>query len=57
MSFIKLDHVVLSLDLAPTRSPPMREWSPPAVADRDGHLWEIADNPYSPEWAVNPVPD
>ena len=57
MSFIKLGHVVLSLDLAPTRAPPMREWSPPAVGDPDGHLWEIADNPYSPEWAVNPVPD
>ena len=22
------------------------------VADPDGHLWEIAHNPYSPEWAA-----
>ena len=22
------------------------------VADLDGHLWEIAHNPHSPEWAA-----
>jgi predicted lactoylglutathione lyase len=26
------------------------------VADPDGHLWELAYNPYSPEWAA-PGPD
>lgn len=25
------------------------------VADPDGHLWEIAHNPFSPEWAAPPV--
>ncbi len=27
------------------------------VADPDGHLWEIAYNLYSPEWAAPLVPD
>ncbi len=35
--------------------PPVRaEWGGYSgyVADPDGHLWEIAHNPYSPEWAA-----
>ncbi|MCB1000318.1 MAG: VOC family protein [Acidimicrobiales bacterium] len=39
------------------KAPELVEWGGYSgyVADPDGHLWEIAHNPYSPEWAAPPV--
>ena len=39
---------------APVKPPIAVEWGGYSgyVADPDGHLWELAYNPYSPEWAA-----
>ena len=36
------------------KAPALVEWGGYSgyVADPDGHLWEIAHNPYSPQWAA-----
>ncbi len=38
----------------PVKAPVRAEWGGYSgyVADPDGHLWEVAYNPYSPEWAA-----
>jgi uncharacterized glyoxalase superfamily protein PhnB len=38
----------------PVKPPQIVEWGGYSgyVADPDGHLWELAFNPYSPEWAA-----
>jgi catechol 2,3-dioxygenase-like lactoylglutathione lyase family enzyme len=44
----------LGAGATPVKSPVATEWGGYSgyAADPDGHLWEIAHNPYSPEWAA-----
>ena len=44
----------LAAGAAAVKEPVMVEWGGYSgyVADPDGHLWELAYNPYSPKWAA-----
>jgi uncharacterized protein len=44
----------IAVGAEPVKSPVLVEWGGYSgyVADPDGHLWELAYNPYSPEWAA-----
>jgi predicted lactoylglutathione lyase len=50
----RMFHSFVAAGATPVKSPQSVEWGGYSgyVADPDGHLWELAYNPYSPQWAA-----